>query len=158
MKHTPFRTGGSLWLLRASTFFQVEVPYMVLWCDRSTLTLRARVLIPLSPGTFVLQQDTLSTLLLSTQVLNGDPVGCVPYCGWVGIVHTCKMATGQNAPHGVEKVHSECRIDSESYDQGNNTLWSALILIGKALYIKTSYYYANVWDTISLVLNQVISV
>ena len=44
-------------------------------CDRSTLTLRVRVRIPLSPGTFVLQQDTLSTLLLSTQVLNGDPVG-----------------------------------------------------------------------------------
>ena len=39
------------------------------------------------PGTnFVLQQDTLSTLLLSTQVLNGDPVGCKQNCGWIGIV------------------------------------------------------------------------
>ena len=33
-----------------------------------------------------------------------------------------KMVTGRNAPQGVEKVHSECRIDSESYDRGNNTL------------------------------------
>ena len=33
-----------------------------------------------------------------------------------------EMATGRNAPQGVEKVHSECRIHSESYDRGNNTL------------------------------------
>ena len=37
-------------------------------------------------------------------------------------MHACKMATGRNAPQGVEKVHFECRIDSESYDWGNNTL------------------------------------
>ena len=84
--------------------------------------LRVRVRIPLSPGTFVLQQDTLSTLLLSTQVLNGDPVGCEQNCGRVGIVHACKTATGRNAPQGVEKVHAECRIVYESYDRGNNTL------------------------------------
>ena len=36
-----------------------------------------------------------------------------------------KMATGQNAPQGVEKVHYECRIDTESNDMGNNTLGSA---------------------------------
>ena len=65
--------------------------------------------------------------------INGDPVGCERYCGWVGMCAP-KMATGRNAPQGVEKVHCECRIDSESYDRGNNTLWSALILIGKALY------------------------
>ena len=46
-------------------------------------------------------------------------------------VRACKMATGRNAPHEVEKVHSECRINSESYDRGNNALWSALIIIGK---------------------------
>ena len=33
-----------------------------------------------------------------------------------------KMKTGRNAPQGVEKVHCECRTDSESYDSGNNTL------------------------------------
>ena len=37
-------------------------------------------------------------------------------------MRACKRATGQNAPQGVEKVHSECRIDSESDDRGNNTL------------------------------------
>ena len=84
------------------------------------------------PVLFVLQQDTLSTLLLSTQVLNGDLVGCERNCGWVGIMRACKTATGRNAPQGVEKVHSECRIVSESYDRGNNTLWSALIIIWKS--------------------------
>ena len=74
--------------------------------------------------------------MLSTQVLNGDPVGYERYCGWIGIVRACKTATGRNAPQGVEKVNSECRLDSESYDWGNNTLWSALIIIGKALYKK----------------------
>ena len=33
-----------------------------------------------------------------------------------------KMATGRNDPQGVEKVHSECRIHSESYEWDNNTL------------------------------------
>ena len=32
------------------------------------------------------------------------------------------MMMMMNAPQGVEKVHPECRIDSESYDQGNDTL------------------------------------
>ena len=31
------------------------------------------------------------------------------------------MVTGQNAPQGVEKVHCECRIHTESNDRGNNT-------------------------------------
>ena len=37
-------------------------------------------------------------------------------------VRACQMETGRNAPQGVEKVHSECRIDPESYDWANNTL------------------------------------
>ena len=51
---------------------------------------------------------------------------------WWGVVLVERSP--RNAPQGVEKMHSECRIDSESYDRANNTLWSALILIGKALY------------------------
>ena len=51
------------------------------------------------------------------------------------------MMMMMNAPQGVEKVHSECRIDSESYDQGNDTLWSALISVGKALYKNQLFYY-----------------
>ena len=47
-------------------------------------------------------------------------------------VRACKMATGRNALQGVEKVHFECRIVPESYDLGNNTLWSALIIIWKS--------------------------
>ena len=47
-------------------------------------------------------------------------------------VRAYKTATGRNAPQGVEKVHFECRIVSESYDRGNNTLWSALIIIWKS--------------------------
>ena len=39
----------------------------VYWYVHSTLTLRSMVQTPLSPGTFFLQQDTLSTLLLSIQ-------------------------------------------------------------------------------------------
>ena len=49
---------------------------VVYWCIHSALTLRARVRISPSPCTFVLQQGNLSTLLLSTQVYNGDQVGC----------------------------------------------------------------------------------
>ena len=64
--------------------------------------------------------------------INGYPVGCEHYCGWVGIVCACKTVTGRNAPQGVEEVHSECRIVPESYDRGNNTLWSALIIIWKS--------------------------
>ena len=56
-------------------------------------------------------------------------------------VRACQMATGRNAPYGVEIVHCECWIGSESNDQGNNILWSTLILIAKVLYIKTGYYY-----------------
>ena len=43
-------------------------------------------------------------------------------------VRAYKTATGRNAPQGVEKVHFECRIVSESYDRGNiihcEALWS----------------------------------
>ena len=48
-----------------------------------------------------------------------------------------KMATGQSAPQGVEKVHCECKLDTESNDRGNNTLWSTLILIWKRYVKKT---------------------
>ena len=46
---------------------------MVYWCDCLTLTLRARVRYPPSPVSFVLQLDTLSTLLLSAQVYKWEP-------------------------------------------------------------------------------------
>ena len=38
--------------------------------------------------------------------------------------HVCapKVAPGQNAPQGVEKVHYDCRIDIESSDRGTNKL------------------------------------
>ena len=100
-------------------FFLSSCPsfsFVVYWCDRSTLTLRARVRFPLSPGTFVLQQDTLSTLLLLTQMYKWDPVGCERFCGIVELACARLCATDRNAPQGVEKVHFECRIDSESYD------------------------------------------
>ena len=42
----------------------------------------------------------------------------------------------KNAPQGVENVHCECRISTDSNDQGNNAQWSTLILTGKALYKK----------------------
>ena len=46
---------------------------VVYWCIHSTLLLRARVRIPPSPCTFVLQQGNVSTLLLSTQVYKWRP-------------------------------------------------------------------------------------
>ena len=46
---------------------------------------------------------------------DGYPVGCERYL-------SLDVASGQNAPQGVEKVHYECRIDNESSDRGNNTL------------------------------------
>ena len=51
---------------------------------------------------------------------------------WWGVVLV--EHSRRNAPQGVEKMHFECRIDSDSNDRANNTLWSALILIRKALY------------------------
>ena len=46
---------------------------VVCWCVHLTLAMRVRVGIPPTPGTFVLQQDTLSTLLLSTHVYKWVP-------------------------------------------------------------------------------------
>ena len=38
------------------------------------------------------------------------------------------MVTGQNASKGVEEVHCiKRRIDIDSNERGNNTLWSTLI-------------------------------
>ena len=59
-------------------------------------------------------------LPLSTQVLSGYPVGCESQCGLVSTVSACKMATGWNAPQGVEKVHTLCAGKPESDDRGNN--------------------------------------
>ena len=75
---------------------------------------------------FVLQQDTFSTLLLSTQVYKWVyPVGNQRYLLHL-MWHVCapEVAPGHNAPQGAEKVHYECscRIDIESSDRGNNTL------------------------------------
>ena len=35
-------------------------------------------------------------------------------------VCACKMATGCNAPQGVENVHTLCAVKPESDDRGNN--------------------------------------
>ena len=71
------------------------------------------------------QQDTLFTLLLlclSTQVYKWGPGRDADGIVVSWHVWACQMVTGRNAPQGVEKVHSECRLDSEFYDRGNNTL------------------------------------
>ena len=71
------------------------------------------------PGTCVLQQDTLSTLLLSTQVYKWVPGRMQTlFVAWCGMCAPLKCAPGQNAPHRVEKVHYECRIDIESSNRG----------------------------------------
>ena len=81
--------------------------------------MRSQVRIPPSAGTFVLQQDTSSTLPLSTQVYNGYPVGCERYLLLdLAYVRTSEVTHSQNAPQGVENVHYECRIDIESSDWG----------------------------------------
>ena len=56
------------------------------------------------------------------------------------IVCACKTATGRNTPQGVEKVHSECRIVSESYDRGKYTVKRFDHNLEKR-YIKNGYYY-----------------
>ena len=45
----------------------------MVWCVQLTFSFRIRIWIPPTPGTCVLQQDTLSTLLLSTQVYKWVP-------------------------------------------------------------------------------------
>ena len=86
-------------------YILVEVPWYIgvnpwLWVKG------LRVRFPSMPGTFVLRQDTLSTLLLSTQVyINGYPVRCERYLRLMWHVCAPKVAPGQNAPQGVEKVH-----------------------------------------------------
>ena len=75
------------------------------------------------PGTFVLQQDIFSTVLLSTQVYKWV---CgrmqMLFVAWYGMCAPPEVAHGQNAPQGVEKVHYECRTDIEPSDRGNNIL------------------------------------
>ena len=68
-------------------------------------------------------QDTLSTLLLSTQVYRWGPgrMRMVLWLSWH--VCACKMATGRNVPQGVEIVHGiKCGTEIESNDRGNNNM------------------------------------
>ena len=59
-------------------------------------------------------------------------------------VCACKMATGWNAPQGVENVHTLCEGNPESDDRGNNI---SVKRLGTSLYrwigryIKAEYYY-----------------
>ena len=81
-----------------------------------------RVRFPSMPGTFVLQQDTLSTLLLSTQVYKWVPgrmwrICCICICLNANI-----GSSARNAPLGVEIVHCKCGLEIVSNDRGNNTV------------------------------------
>ena len=68
-------------------------------------------------------QDTLSTLLLLTQVYKWIPDRMRKlYVAWLGTCAPYEVAPCHNAPQGDEKVHYTCRIDIESSDRGNNTL------------------------------------
>ena len=97
------------------------VVWHVLWHIRLNLWLWIKglqVRILSMPGSFVLQQDTLSTLLLSTQVYKWVPGRMrMLFVAWCGMCVPLSGA-GQNAPQGVEKVHQECKIDIESSDSG----------------------------------------
>ena len=96
----------------------------------SRLTIRgSHVRIP--PSAYALRHFIPDCLSLP-RCINGYPEGCERYCWWVGIVRARNKATGLNAPQGVEKEHFKCRTDTESYDRGNNTLWSALIMKWKS--------------------------
>ena len=87
----------------------VEVPWYIgvnpwLWIKG----LRVRFLS--MPGTFVLQQDTLSTLLLSTQAykwVSGRmwSICCVCIC-----LNATTGSSARNAPLGVEIVHCKCGL------------------------------------------------
>ena len=95
---------------------------MVYWSEPLTLDQRVAGSIPVNAWHFVLQQDTLSTLLLSTQVYKWVyPVGCEGCC-----VCICLNATigssARNAPLGVEIVHCKCGLEIVSIDRGNNSM------------------------------------
>ena len=94
---------------------------VVYWIEPLTLDQRVAGSIPVNAWPlFVLQQDTLSTLLLSTQVYKWVPGRMrTSFCCMMWLVCAPEVASGQNAPQGVVKVHYECRIDIESSDQGN---------------------------------------
>ena len=99
-------------------FCKGEVPWYIglnPWLSIKEL----RVRFPSMSGTFVFQQDTLSTLLLSTQVYKWVPGRMrTLLCCLMWHVCTPEVAPGQNAPQGVENVHYECRIDIESNTWG----------------------------------------
>ena len=84
----------------------VEVSWYIglnhwLWIKR----LRVRL-----PGTFALQQDILSTLLLSTQVYKWVPGRMrMLSVAWCGMCVPLKRRLAKMLPR--EKVHYECRID-----------------------------------------------
>ena len=80
----------------------------------------------LMPGTFVLQQDTLSTLLLSTQVYKWVPGRMWRICCVCNCLNANIGSSARNAPLGVEIVHCKCGLEIileiVSNDRGNNTV------------------------------------
>ena len=74
--------------------------------------------------TFVLQQDTLSILLLSNQLYKWVPgrmwrIYLCIYC-----LNATIGSSARNAPLGVEIVHCKCGLEIVSNDQGNNSMLS----------------------------------
>ena len=102
------------------SYMYMEVPWYIglnpwLWIEG------LRVWFPSMPGTFVLQQDTLSTLLLSTQVYKWVPgrmwrICCVYACS--ATIHS----SARNAPLGVEILHCKCSLEILSSDWSNNCM------------------------------------
>ena len=76
------------------------------------------------PGTFVLQQDTLSTLLLSTQVYKWGPGRMQRYVEYVNVFacNTMIGSSARNAPLGVEIVHFTYGLEIVSNNRGNNSM------------------------------------
>ena len=84
-----------------------------------------QVRFPSMPGTFVLQQDILSALLLSTQVYKWVPsrMRTLFICRLIWYVCAPEVAHGQNTPQGVEKVHyMSTGLILNPMTGGNNTL------------------------------------
>ena len=70
-------------------------------------------------GTNILWQDIYLHLLLSTQVLNGYPVGCERSCGWTSKCALVKWRLAGMLPTEL-KMCTHCEVKPESDDRGNN--------------------------------------
>ena len=75
---------------------------------------------PQSPGTLSFSKTIYPHCCSRPRYVNGDPVGCKRYVGFVFACNIMIGSSARNAPLGVEIVHCKCSLEIVSNNQFDN--------------------------------------